>query len=66
MVILLINKMEISKTNSMKRTANVGVILLMELNLLITYRHTVHAAKALRWRVDQLLKCLIKKISLSS
>ena len=23
-------------------------------------RHTAHAAKALRWRVKQLLKCLIK------
>ena len=29
-------------------------------------RHAAHAAKALRWRVDQLLRCLIKKITLSS
>ena len=29
-------------------------------------RHAAYAAKALRWRVDQLLKCLIKKITLSS
>ena len=29
-------------------------------------RHAANAAKALRWRVDQLLKCLIKKITLSS
>ena len=28
-------------------------------------RHAVHAAKALRWRVEQLLKCL-RKITLSS
>ena len=28
-------------------------------------RHAAHAAKALRWRVNQLLKCLIKKITLS-
>ena len=30
------------------------------------YRHAAHVAKALRWRVDQLLKCLRKKITLSS
>ena len=29
-------------------------------------RHAARAAKALRWRVEQLLKRLIKKISLSS
>ena len=29
-------------------------------------RHATHAAKALGWRLDQLLKCLIKKITLSS
>ena len=28
-------------------------------------RHVAHVSKALRWRVDQLLKCLIEKITLS-
>ena len=26
--------------------------------------HAAHAAKALRWRLDQLLKCLIKEVTL--
>ena len=29
-------------------------------------RHKAHAAKALRWRIEQLLKCLIKKRTLSA
>ena len=29
-------------------------------------RHAVDAAKTFQWRVDQLLKCLIKKITFSS
>ena len=39
------------------------------INLLLNNRgsrHTAHAAKALRWRVDKLLKRLIKKKTLSS
>ena len=39
------------------------MLIMHELNLLSKRgsRHAAHAAKALRWRVDQLLKYLIKK-----
>ena len=32
-----------------------------QLKILSSKRGSRHAAKALRWRVDQLLKCLIRK-----